>query len=632
MKKLEHIPINDKLPSPKGVALAILELCNSEGANYSELARIAQVDPALAGRLIRQANSAYTASRRPAVSVIEAINRLGLATVRNLALGFSLIDEYREGPCKAFDYQTFWSHSLLMALAMQHLSAKSGAGSIDELFACGLLARIGCLALATAYPREYEELLQAEEDIPLLQRERQRLHTDHNELSTALLLEWGIPPSLAEPIYHHENPDAADYPAGSRQQRLAQHFYLAKRVADLGIAPESEHGPLTAELLLLASRIGLNSDELGTAVDDLVSQWQEWGELLNVPASVLPSFASMSATNGQSQEGEDKVSLRILLATADRHTGKLLAEQLGDYEGHQVSRAEDGHQAMAMVVEKQPQLVIVDRFLPELDGLELCQTLRETDWGRTLYLIMMQDEDSDDGHSAAFEAGVDSTLSKPVTLRGVRSRLQAALRYTKLLEAWEQDRTQLNHFAAELATSNRQLSHAAMTDQLTGLPNRRSGMDFLERAWNTAIRSAQPLSALVIDIDHFKDINDTYGHATGDKALREIAQVLLRSARRDESISRIGGEEFLIICQNSDVATAVKAAERLRKVVGELELKVGNALIRPTLSIGVASREPGMVDADSLVREADHALYHSKRTGRDRVCLSANGELRCGPW
>ena len=140
MKTLEHSPLNGELPSPKGVALAILELCRKDDATIAEVARIAQPDPALASRLIRQANSAAHGATRPVASVTEAIMRLGMGTVRNLALGFSLVDQYQNGPCGQFDYQGFWSHSLLMGLAMQKFSSMTGAGSSEELFACGLLA------------------------------------------------------------------------------------------------------------------------------------------------------------------------------------------------------------------------------------------------------------------------------------------------------------------------------------------------------------------------------------------------------------------------------------------------------------------------------------------------------------
>ncbi|MDV7397857.1 diguanylate cyclase, partial [Arthrospira platensis SPKY1] len=124
---------------------------------------------------------------------------------------------------------------------------------------------------------------------------------------------------------------------------------------------------------------------------------------------------------------------------------------------------------------------------------------------------------------AAFEGGVDDFLTKPVDILTLRARLFAARHYTQLLEAWDRDRAKLKQFAAELAISNRRLAHAALTDLLTSLPNRRSGLNSLAKAWAAAERTQQALSVLVLDIDHFKNINDTHGHAIGDTALREVA-------------------------------------------------------------------------------------------------------------
>lgn len=143
MKKLELIPLSGELPSPKGVALAILELCRRDDTTLAEIARVVQTDPALSSRLIRQANSAAQGAVRPIASVVDAIGRLGIGTVRNLAMGFSLVDQYQNGPCAAFDYQAFWSHALLMALAAQSFGAMTKLGSSEELFACGLLAQVG---------------------------------------------------------------------------------------------------------------------------------------------------------------------------------------------------------------------------------------------------------------------------------------------------------------------------------------------------------------------------------------------------------------------------------------------------------------------------------------------------------
>src|SRR5512139_677062 len=151
MKQFEHLKLSGQLPSPRGIALAILELTQRENVTLAEIARVVQTDPALSGRLIKLANSASQIAR-PVVSVQEAVVRQGMNTVRQLALGFSLLDQYRGGACKAFNYQEYWSHSLLMALCMQALGERVHIAAADELFVCGLLAQVGKLALATVYP------------------------------------------------------------------------------------------------------------------------------------------------------------------------------------------------------------------------------------------------------------------------------------------------------------------------------------------------------------------------------------------------------------------------------------------------------------------------------------------------
>ena len=153
-----------RLPSPQGVALAIMQACQREDVSIAEVSRLVQTDPALAGRLLQLANGASMGGR-PTASVQGAVGRLGLQSVRQLALSFSLIDQYGQGRCAGFDYPGFWSHSLLMAVATRELSARLRLGSADELFSCGLLARIGCLGAARGEPepREQEQRERGEE-------------------------------------------------------------------------------------------------------------------------------------------------------------------------------------------------------------------------------------------------------------------------------------------------------------------------------------------------------------------------------------------------------------------------------------------------------------------------------------
>ena len=162
MNSIKQLQLTGQLPSPKGVALAIMQISQREDAVLGEVAKVVQTDPALSSRLLRLANSASNAScnsGRALVSIEEAVLRLGMKTVRQLATGFSLVDQYTRGPCEGFDYPGFWSHSLLVAVASQELGKAIRAGAPDELISCGLLAQIGELAMATVYPLEYAAIL-----------------------------------------------------------------------------------------------------------------------------------------------------------------------------------------------------------------------------------------------------------------------------------------------------------------------------------------------------------------------------------------------------------------------------------------------------------------------------------------
>jgi diguanylate cyclase (GGDEF)-like protein len=153
-------------------------------------------------------------------------------------------------------------------------------------------------------------------------------------------------------------------------------------------------------------------------------------------------------------------------------------------------------------------------------------------------------------------------------------------------------------------------------------------MDQLEQAWSAASRSGQPLSVMVVDIDHFKSINDTYGHATGDMVLREAAATLRASARREDSVCRIGGEEFLVICPSTDLKSAMQSAERMRSNLGAKRIAIGQMDKTITASIGVAMRDPSIIDLDALVSTADQALYAAKEAGRNQVCVRQHSPSR----
>jgi len=629
MTQAEQLKLSGQLPSPRGVALAILELSRRENATLGEIARVVQTDPALSGRLIKLANTASHVAR-PVVSIQEAVVRQGMATVRHLALGFSLVDQYRDGACEAFDYKGYWSHSLLMALCMQALGTRVHVAAADELFVCGLLAQVGKLALATAYPDEYNAVLLAQQADPaqsLITLERSRLETDHVEMGAVMMADWGMPRTFTEPLTHYEEPDHPGFPHDSRANSLVLMLRLSHQLADLGQIDASARPDLLKDWMAKAVALDISPETAGNFVDDVIHHWREWSELLKIPAVALPPFAEIChghhEAEGQAHDGETadiEMPLRIVVAdsnaTRRRHIMALLVE---DSE-HTVYPAENGNAALALAMEVLPHVIIAHYELPLLDGLELCQALRATDEGRRMHILMTSDEHGEEQLNRAYEADADGYLPSNLSSKGLHTRLRAAQRMIHLQTAWEKDRAQLRQIAAELAVANRRLANAALTDLLTGLPNRRSAMDQLEQAWSAASRSGQPIAVMVVDIDHFKHINDTYGHAAGDRVLREAAAILRASARREDSVCRIGGEEFLVICPNTDLNAAMQSAERLRANLNAKRITIGNTEKTLTVSIGVATRESVTGDIDALVSIADQALYAAKEAGRNKVC------------
>ena len=635
MGEREQMPIHAvgnsrKLPSPKGIALAIIEACRREDVDMSEVARLVQSDPAMSGRVLRLANSAAYAGR-PLVSLREAILRIGLVTVRQVTLGFSLVDQHLNGPCEAFDYPAFWSHSLLMALTARELATRSGVGRPDELFACGLLARIGYLALATQHPSEYSRALQAarQDGASLAALERQLLHTDHNEVTAQLLSHYGIPRAFAEPIQFHEDPGESGFTEGSRPYLLLHLFFLARRVADLGLESPTQWSALTSELMLLGGKIGLDAGDLGEMIDRIVADWQDWSPLFRVPVRDLPPFEKMTKAAADIRDDTSKASSLRVLVVEDEPTNRVLLEGILAKLGYQTYSAVNGREALAMALDVLPHVVVTDWVMPVMDGVEFCRALRSTEWGQTMYLIMLTGVDTDENLVEAFETGVDDYVTKPINVRALSARLRAATHYVNLLQAWELDRARLTQFAAELAVTNRKLEHNSLTDTLTGLPNRRAGMNTLAAAWSAADRSEQPLSVMMIDVDRFKSINDTYGHAVGDQVLIEVSAAIRSVARTDDHLSRMGGEEFLVVCRSSDSRAVLVAAERMRQTVRSLEIQHGGRSISVTASIGIASRESTILDYDALVIAADRALYAAKDAGRDRVCITTGGQSIC---
>jgi len=291
--------------------------------------------------------------------------------------------------------------------------------------------------------------------------------------------------------------------------------------------------------------------------------------------------------------------------------------------GYQVLRTSRPERALAIAESQRPDLVITDWDMPGLSGIELIRQLKAHAATRDIPVIMCTGSMTTAAHlETALEAGAVDYVRKPVEpieLRArTRSMLQLAASYRQI-QAKEQELARQNEL---LNQQKQELHQAAITDRLTGLHNRAYLMDQLSREFSNSRRYGRPLSCLLLDIDHFKSVNDRHGHLVGDAVLRHTAQLLSRGLRRGDVLARYGGEEFVLLLPGTPAASAQALAESLRASVAQAVWAEGELSLQLTLSIGVADNLADQTaDETALLRHADAALYAAKHQGRNRVVV-----------
>ncbi len=630
------------LPSPSAVGMRILLWMQDPVAGVDELARTVQSDPALTGRLLAFANSAVSGPAEPILSVRDAAMRLGVHAVSSIALGFSLLSSNRTGRCERFDYEAFWSRSLALAVSAYEVAVlRGGRHDAYRLFTLGLLADIGRLVLAGVHGSAYAEVLAAaqrgERELRALELERFRI--DHCSATRALLEHWGLPEALCEAAARYERdlpaaPSLTD--AGAYVGELVVLLRAAAAIADELAADRRSRVDLFACVERACAELGVAGEELDALFDACVARWREWGELLQVETSAVPpcdelrrrALASDAAPAAPGLAAAP-AGLRVLVVDGDDVVRCELAALL-ERAGHDVATAGTGREALAVALDIAPQILIVDRDVPDLDGLALTRSLRSCEAGRPIYVVLTDGSSAGADMVAAFEAGVDDYLTKPFEHAALLARVTAARRVVALQRQLEAHSRTHREQISRLAVLTRQLREAAMTDVLTQLPNRRYAIKRLEEQWADCARTGTPMALLVVDIDHFKRINDRYGHDVGDRVLREVASAIESVTRVGDVTARVGGEEFLVICSNVDLEGALQSAERLRAAVAERILSAGGYHGSVTVSVGVAARGPRTPNIDALLKAADRACYVAKQCGRNRVRAAgrADGEAR----
>jgi putative two-component system response regulator len=287
--------------------------------------------------------------------------------------------------------------------------------------------------------------------------------------------------------------------------------------------------------------------------------------------------------------------------------------------GEPVVTAKDEEDAMAAVETLRPRVVVADWVLPKGDGVDLCRRIRANPATSMAHFLMLTVHSDKCRLLEAYEAGVDDFVAKPFDAEELLARVRAGLRAARLQDDLVRRALGSRAMTGKLAAANTKLERLSITDELTGLFNRRHAMISLDELWEAAQRDSAPLAVAMIDIDHFKNINDELGHDAGDLLLRQLASLLRDKTRATDMACRLGGEEFLIIFPSQTIQEASIVAERIRAAVQDRHFAARGASIRATISIGLAARAPRVAQFTNLLKLADQALYAAKNAGRNLV-------------
>ncbi|NNE21177.1 MAG: PleD family two-component system response regulator [Rhizobiales bacterium] len=307
--------------------------------------------------------------------------------------------------------------------------------------------------------------------------------------------------------------------------------------------------------------------------------------------------------------GDPEAPADVLLIDNRGHLGDRIASA---FDGqHQLVSSNEPQEAVIQAAEAAYELIIVNLDLQDYDGLRLCSQLRSLERTRQVPILIIVDPDDDQRLMRALDMGVNDYLLRPI------DRQELLARVNTQIKRWR--------YTERLRQSVQQSLEMAVTDPLTGLFNRRYMENQVGILVENSLNRGKSLAVLTIDVDHFKAVNDTYGHAAGDNVLVELAKRIKDHVRSVDLPCRVGGEEFLVVLPDTDIAAGYAIAERLRQAVGNVPFAASEAAseLAITISIGVADLEDSKDTLEAMLKRADDALYKAKAEGRNRVIADA---------
>jgi diguanylate cyclase (GGDEF)-like protein len=315
------------------------------------------------------------------------------------------------------------------------------------------------------------------------------------------------------------------------------------------------------------------------------------------------------------------VAARILVVEDSRTQAEWLSQVL-KREGYEIALAADGREAIRRVRTDPPDLVLLDMILPDMDGLEVLRVIKAKSDEHFIPVILLSVKSDLESRVAGLRIGADDFLAKPFADAEIQARAAAMLRIKSLQD--------------QLRAAKAQLERLSITDGLTGLYNHRHFEERLAEEFRRSQRYGDPVSLMMLDLDHFKEVNDRFGHPFGDRVLRDTAELIRTSIRDPDICARYGGEEFAIILPKTHLQGAQTVAERMFKSLRGKRYAVEGAgessSLAVTASVGIAvfpSRD--VTSPELLVKLADEALYRAKRGGRNAICLHQAQSYRFDP-
>jgi two-component system cell cycle response regulator len=314
----------------------------------------------------------------------------------------------------------------------------------------------------------------------------------------------------------------------------------------------------------------------------------------------------MATARGEMSTAKDR--LKVLVADDSAVYRKLVEQAFSDAD-YSLLIARSGREAIEILDQHGPAIVITDWVMPDLTGIELCQRIRSGTENAYTYVIILTSVSDKENVVKGLAAGADDYLTKPFHPEELLARVEVGRRLVELHR--------------QVEAKNRLLEELALTDSLTGLPNRRAIDEWAPRQLSGAARHGFPFWVVMADLDNFKNVNDSSGHDAGDKVLKRFSEILKTNSRRSNICGRIGGEEFLFVLTHADKENVVSVVERIRRQLEEQDFFFGDSVVKVTASFGISGFQ-GPVGSlppnfSALLSQADLALYTAKHRGRNRV-------------